>query len=310
VLPRDFRIASSMAKANEYVTDLLKKIREDISEIKRKLFTEKPKLEAAQAPPQYSIDAVHKNSDTNKEETPSERPIIRARINLPEAITVKAETEERIKPWKQDRHFLLQMGAIAVGAIVAVIYYCQLQTMQDQLTEAREEQRPYISVIRFDVLDSDSGKPKDPPDFVAGKPLMVNVVFKNIGKSPAVNVLIHRHLLFGKEVNRFKVEVPDRDRQGSTLDPGPERVVTAVSVTDTYSVETGTLNPDDIVNWDGSQPIIVFGRISYLNVAGVIYCTPYAIEFTPKINRWPMNTMNISDIDHIKIGDLCPEGKR
>jgi hypothetical protein len=81
-------------------------------------------------------------------------------------------------------------------------------------------------------------------------------------------------------------------------------------VTDTYSIETTTVNPSDIVNWDGSQPIIVFGRFSYYNTLGAIYCTPYAIEFGPKIKNWPMNWGTITKVDHIKLGDLCPEGKR
>src|SRR5579863_5776223 len=190
-------------------------------------------------------------------------------------------------------------------------YFLQLRTMQDQLTEAREEQRPYVSVIRFDVLDWDTGKPKEPPEFEIGKPIMVNVVFKNIGKTPAVDVFAHRHLLFGKDANRFRIEAPDAERGGNTLDPGTERVVTAASFVDTYRVESAKVNPDDFVKWDGSEPIIVFGRVTYYSTTGILYCTPYAVTFTwTKVGHWPMNWGPITRIDHTKTADFCPTGKR
>jgi hypothetical protein len=134
-----------MSKPYEYVTDLFHKIREDLTQIKHRLFTEKPKLESSEHPLEYSIDAIHKRNDTEKETAPPQGPMIRARLNLPETIAVKAETEERKKPWKQDRNFLVEIAAIFVGAIVALIYGCQLW----QMIEAnRISQTTFYSINR------------------------------------------------------------------------------------------------------------------------------------------------------------------
>jgi hypothetical protein len=173
-----------MNKPSEYVMDLFKKIREDISEIKHRLFTEKPKSESESTQPvEYSIDTVHKNPNADKETAVAQTTIVRARLNLPETINVKAETEERTKPWNQDRSYLLQIGGVGVAAIVAVIYFMQWMTMIKSVDATRQaserEQRAWVSI-------------HSPMAFVDSKESLANMPIRieNIGKTPARRVVV------------------------------------------------------------------------------------------------------------------------
>ena len=110
---------------SDYVTEMFHKSREDISGIKHRLFTDKPESEYTEVQPHYEIDAIHEDSQSHEKDDKT----IRATLNLPPAIRVDAKTEERQKPWHQDRNLWLQIGTIAVGIVVAVIYGCQLNQM-------------------------------------------------------------------------------------------------------------------------------------------------------------------------------------
>jgi hypothetical protein len=121
-----------MSKPYEYVTDLFNKLRADIAEIKRRLFVEKPKAESsADAPRQYSIEAVHADHHA-REKADGPEQVVRATLRLPETLRVKAETEERQKEWYRDRAFKLSIAGVLVGIGVAVIYFSQLREMQKQ----------------------------------------------------------------------------------------------------------------------------------------------------------------------------------
>jgi hypothetical protein len=169
-----------MSKPYEYVTDLFQKLREDIAQIKNRLFTEKPKLESSERP-EYSIDTVHKNSKPEKEAKEPQGPVIRARLNLPETIAVKAETQEREKPWKKDRKFLLEIAAIAVGASVALIYAAQLCQMIKQNRISRDSlekvQRAFVS-FSPDITNLWITDTEDSPDITAWR---FQVAIRNSG---------------------------------------------------------------------------------------------------------------------------------
>ena len=154
-----------MSNPYEYVTDLFHKIREDIAQLKHKLFIDKPKLESTKKPPEYSIDAIHINSESSEESKPPQEPVIYARLNLPKTISVTAETEEKTKPWKQDKNFILQLAAVGVGGLVAIIYGCQLHQMikankisHDSFTST---QRSYVTIGRKDGTVAEFISPKD-----------------------------------------------------------------------------------------------------------------------------------------------------
>jgi hypothetical protein len=180
-----------MNKPSEYVTDLFRRLHEDISEIKHRLFTEKPKPESTNRPTEYSIDAGHVNQKSS-EKTADPEFVVRARLNLPEAISVKAETEERPKPWRKDRHFIIQLAAVVVGGIVALIYFLQLIAMQGQLSVMKNTlklERPWISSVRRRSLTDQV------IDSVTNKPIKrlkgVEWYFQNGGRSPATHMRIN-----------------------------------------------------------------------------------------------------------------------
>jgi hypothetical protein len=116
-----------------------------------------------------------------------------------------------------------------VGLTLWQAYSAQnsVNAIKDQF---ERDQRPYIAITKFEIFDSATSKPRDPQDFEIGKPLTVNVDFKNIGKTPAVNIVPHYHVLFGKDVERIKIEAADNSEQGGMLDPGTQNIVTAVSL--------------------------------------------------------------------------------
>jgi hypothetical protein len=116
-----------MNKPTDYITEMFHKLREDISGIKHKLFTEKAKLESIEAKPSYTIDTIHKDEQPNYEDDKA----IRAVLKLPESIHIDAKTEERQKRWYKDRAVFFQVLTIAVGTVVAVIYGLQLRAMLD-----------------------------------------------------------------------------------------------------------------------------------------------------------------------------------
>jgi len=177
-----------MTKPYEYVTDLFQKIREDISHIKHRLFTDEPKLQSSEKPLEYFIDATHVNSDSHKEAGPPQGPVIHARLNLPETIGVKAATEERTKPWKEDRNFILQFAAVAVGGAVALIYACQLGQMIESNRINRESleytQRPFLNprplkIARI-IRQMPNGNVRN---------VVISVTWQNTGNTPAIRVI-------------------------------------------------------------------------------------------------------------------------
>jgi hypothetical protein len=191
-----------MSKPNEYITDLLHKLREDISQIKHRLFTEKPKPQSSETPPHYAINAVHKDGKPSEEDNNA----IRATLKLPETIRIDAKTEEHHKQWHKDRTVWLQLIGIGVGIAVAVIYLYQLITMQHQLKFEKErfvtEQRPYIWFV------------SDKPVIKVGSQMSWNVIAENDGRSTALRM----HTCVGMLVRiaheplpldeRFKKDIP------------------------------------------------------------------------------------------------------
>jgi hypothetical protein len=203
--------------------------------------------------------------------------------------------------------------------VVILVYTCETRRTNDLTKQAlntgarqfRLQQRPYISVMSFKMWDAIcGGKPKDETQgFDVGKPLVVNITYKNIGKTTAINLISHRHILFGKGLEHFKVEPADEPIQGGSIDAGEERTITAVSMTDTYRQETIVIDLADVVNWDGSEPVIVFGRISYTDTDGVLYCTPYGARRIPG-NWLLLSTVMINNITTAPVSVLCPKGER
>ncbi len=180
------------------------------------------------------------------------------------------------------------------------------QAATDSLNETRkqfqQDQRPYISIVDYAISDIKTHKSSPP---VIGKPLVVTISFRNTGKSRAINTIPHRHILFGSHLNDFKIEPADSNRVGNTIDPGAKPIfTTAISVRDTFQNESFRVDPNDIINWDGSKPIIVFGRVSYEDIVGNFYCLPYAVSRLQD-GSW----LDLNNWAGRSVSDLCPTAK-
>ena len=149
--------------------------------------------------------------------------------------------------------------------------------------------------------------------------MYVNFTYVNIGKSNALNVVFHRHMLFGSEfVAKFKSEPwGDADKVSSEyLEPGDIHHTTIVSTKDTFSNEGALVS--DTIGWDGSD-VLIFGRVVYNDSAGKVYCTPYMLTLLPNPNSGEGgNFMYTSDYKETiypsgtstmhKIAEICPPG--
>src|SRR5581483_969504 len=174
------RLFPRMNKPSEYITDLFHKLREDISAIKHRLFTEKPRVESSENRRHYVIDAVHKGDIRNEENTQA----IRATLNLPPTIHIDAQTEERQKPWHKDRTVILQIFGIFVGTVVAIIYMCQLNAMLEANKLSQQafsvSQRSYVAIGRKDGVIGNFVTSKD-----AKQNAWMVIYFQNSGHQPA-----------------------------------------------------------------------------------------------------------------------------
>jgi hypothetical protein len=189
---------------------------------------------------------------------------------------------------------------IALGGLGSYIW-SNLQTKWN----FQQEQRPRLVITKLEIMDLlVSHEAKEKQEFKVGEPMAVNVEFKNIGKTTAYHFIAHYHLLFGKDVNRIKSEPMDQSRGGTTIDAGAEATVSPISVRNTYTRESPSVKIADIINWDGSDPVIVFGRLAYTDEAGVLYCRPFIYEYIPG------NWMVLANEGDVTVEELCPSGKQ
>lgn len=187
----------------------------------------------------------------------------------------------------------------------------QASALQDEVTAIRQnfikDERPHIAVVKYEMTDIETGKSILVP--VVGKPVLVNIIFKNVGKSPALNLLIHRHLLFDSHIGSFRTEPIDKGTSGTALDFEQTASVTAVSIRDTFANESPEIAESEIINWDNSR-IFVFGRASYRDSFGNSYCTPYMTTFLGHGSWATISGLDSKKLPHsYKTADLCPVGK-
>jgi hypothetical protein len=240
------------------------------------------------------------------------------------SIAVRGELEIDVKPSlvqahkterREDAAHNKKVFIVSIVTLVFVIIYALLTAWQaysahrslDAIKEQFQfDQRPYIALLDLGIVDVNG----NPTKFTIGEPIFVNIPYKNVGKSPAFNMVIHRHLLFGSQATKFKIEPPDSDdtfAMGRVLEPTSGEHVTAISVEDTFANES--LNIIGVKNWDGSKPIDVFGRISYKDSFGTLYCTPYFYQYLPSGAWEKISFSTLSDTGTIAPADLCPTGK-
>lgn len=217
----------------------------------------------------------------------------------------KSTNKKRKTLWEsfksQTRFRQIEIVFVAVGAatgigVLGTYVWSNLQTRWN----FQEEQRPRIAVPTFEMVDVTTKS----RGITIGHPFAVNVYFINNGKSAARNIYVHRHVLFGKDYTKqLKVEPEDAWNSGYTLEPNIIQVMTAMSVKDTYAVESVYYNPDWVISWDGSRPIIVFGRITYQDSYGKKYCTPFGMQY---LENDAFNVISTFGPNTFNVADLCP----
>jgi hypothetical protein len=185
--------------------------------------------------------------------------------------------------------------------IVAVIYTQSTRSQVDLMKEQfKMDQRPYITIAAVNSVDLETGKEAEP---IKEKPVAVNLKIVNIGKSVALNVITHRHIAFGSSVGKIAPEpVEDKAVSYEAIGPNIPTMTTAISLKDTFANEGLEFNPADVIVWDGSDPIIVFGRSTYSDSFGNAYCTPFM--FRHITGNWAI----LSGFGKHAVTDLCPAG--
>jgi hypothetical protein len=171
-----------------------------------------------------------------------------------------------------------------IGAfLVALLTFWQGCLTRQAVNNAAEQfqidQRPYVSVVDDpEMIDLYTKQPIQP---IIGKPIVVDIRYKNIGKSVALNVLAYRHLLFGPQPGDIRADAIQADSaRAVTLDPSAKNLTSAVSIKDSFTNQSIVVDPSELVMWDGSE-IVLFGRISYQDIFGNSYCTPFAMRRIP-----------------------------
>jgi hypothetical protein len=192
----------------------------------------------------------------------------------------------------------------------------QLGLLQNQVVSAQEsvrtiqkqfqlQQRPIIAITTLQLISIDG---KAIPQPVRGQPVAVNIFFKNVGLSVALNVHPHYHMLFASESSKIKIEpLKKNDWLGDDIPPTPPNTqgsfATAISTKDTFSREDVKFNESDLVGWDGT-PVVVFGKILYRDQFGNRYCLPYMSQLLPT-GTWAA----MINLEHVSTKDLCPKGE-
>jgi hypothetical protein len=194
---------------------------------------------------------------------------------------------------------IADIPAILKMALEDQNYFKEIRDKLDDLFKA--EHRPHISVSKLSLWDL---KLKSTiTDFKVGDPLAVNIAFKNTGSEQAVNFVPRYHIVFGSDITKIHADSPDKGIQASPVDGGgQEFVITPVSLSDPYSRPNAFLDPATVSSWDGSQPIILFGRFHYEDSKGVAYCDPFMFQYIAPNNWGRLSTTQYG----FREKELCP----
>lgn len=228
-----------------------------------------------------SKDSIEKNPETNRTTNPadpqrnqSNPPIVTSKTKA--AISPDGDTQpaHTAKENRERTKLGLEITGLAVLIVYTAFSGCQacysrqqagaaIQAANDATeslttlkTQFQMDQRPYVIVLGMSTVNFKLQKARPA---TKGQPLVVNIVMKNVGKSPALNVIIHRHLVYGNDQleQLFRPEPLDMTKSQDVIAQGEVDTTTAMSVKDTFAIETADVPAPDIVNWDGGEPIIV-----------------------------------------------------
>lgn len=106
---------------------------------------------------------------------------------------------------------ILTLIALLVYAALTAWQGCSSQKILDVTRDQfREATRPRVVIQGFRIANISGGEIGKP---MAGKPVVADIVFKNIGKSVALRLTIHRHLLFSDSIDNFRLDAFGVQRQ-------------------------------------------------------------------------------------------------
>jgi hypothetical protein len=141
--------------------------------------------------------------------------------HVPPSAEQQRNTERAEDKRREKKKFIVELLTLAAVVIYAGIAGWQGCISRDLLTttvkQFQADQRPYVVEDGMTMLTF-STKQKGPP--IVGQPIEVSVQFKNAGKTPALDVIVHRHLFFGEDnVEIFRPEPPDTKVTGDVVHP-------------------------------------------------------------------------------------------
>ena len=200
--------------------------------------------------------------------------------------------QDRYAEEKNSRRSQLRAAKVSnlIATVGVIVPSMGLVGLYATLVQTRNQfaldERPYITADPAFYGDLDHKKIDNPID---GQPLIFTLALNNIGKSPARNVTVRRYIFFGPDA-RTELLRPrgNPDYLGKQLFfPNQPQSTTAITQRDSRNNQTAVIHPSDIVKWDGSYPIIVFGNIYYSDAFRHTYCTEFAwAQLGPKMSAW------------------------
>jgi hypothetical protein len=162
------------------------------------------------------------------------------------------------------------------------------------------DQRPYLVVDDYTLHSLNGFKLMAAPS--AGEGFAVQVVFRNAGQTPALKVTFHCHVVC--DVTKIKPEpLDEQDTKSQPIPQGGWVTRNAVYAKDPSSEDRAAL-PSTIVYKSGT--VYAFGRVTYYDTAGNLYCTPYMKTLIAP-GEWAFvpGIRNQSGQTTVRLSDLC-----
>jgi hypothetical protein len=202
----------------------------------------------------------------------------------------KAKTTGANEPDYGRRHYRVQLAAVFVGAVVAVIYGCQLNEMRkstNAATSAANSAKKSLEQIERNAhLDQRAWVAPDLLDGKAelGKPYTITILIKNTGKTFA------NHFIGFVGWTTIQISDPDPDFDSLLIAEGvSNQSVILLSpngggVTQSLTIPKGgsKLTDDDIQNFnDPTRIFFFFGKLTYSDIFKCTHWTTFCYRAFP-----------------------------
>jgi len=183
---------------------------------------------------------------------------------LPKINPTPAEHKERreCRPDQTPRgKMVLEIGAVAVGVVVAFIYFCQLQTMREALAV---DQRAWVGSKTFAILNL---------PFEPSKPIQIGLDYWNFGKTPALKVsgFVQPDLVVSDAQVNFSKWGEPLEAERSVMFPGSSN----------HLLRTFQGIPDPVFSdfTQGKSFLYIYGNIGYDDIFGFHHWTHFCLRY-------------------------------